>query len=419
MEDGMARGIKRLSGADLRRSRPGLYADGDGLWLQVTIAADGKRRNRSWIFRYTTAGRTREMGLGSCNTLALSEARERARRCRVLRLDGIDPIGQRDAERAAKAAASARAISFEECAGAYIAAHRNSWRSEKHAQQWPQSLRKHVFPVFGKLPVGTVDTPLVMKALQPMWHDAPETGSRLRGRIEAILDWAAVSGHRPSDSPNPARWSGHLEHLLAAPRKLRPVEHLAAMPWREVPAFMAQLRGVDTVAARAFEFLILTSSRRGETIGAHWSEIDLDEKVWTVPGHRMKGGKEHRVPLPPRCIAILQEMRATNQGGVIFPGRDGPLAQSSFAYLLKTLGHRAVTAHGFRSAFRDWAGECTNFPREVCEAALAHVTGKVERAYHRSTALEKRRKLMATWAAFCAKPAAAGGDVVVPMRRVP
>ncbi len=415
----MARGLHRLTGADLRRSKPGLYADGGGLYLQVTIAKDGKTRNRSWLFRYTIAGRDRWMGLGSLDTIALTEARERARKCRQLRLDGVDPIEQRKLEVAAKAAESAKAVSFEQCAHAYIAAHRNSWRSEKHAQQWPASLRKHVLPVLGSLTVAAIDTPLVLKVLKPVWESAPETASRVRGRIESILDWATVSGFRQGD--NPARWSGHLEHLLAAPRKLKPIEHLAAMPYRDAPAFLAQLRDVETVAARAFEFLILTAARRNEVIGARWDEIDFDNAGWIIPGARMKSGREHRVPLPPRAMTIMRDMRVISQDALIFTGRDGQnrLAQSSFQYLLKALGHRGITAHGFRSAFRDWAGECTNFPREICEAALAHSIGnKVEQAYRRGTALEKRRKLMESWASFCAKPLAiAKGANVVPLAR--
>jgi integrase len=416
----MARGVHRLTGADLRRSKPGLYADGGGLWLQVTLAKDGKARNRSWLFRYKRAGRDRWMGLGSLNTISLAEARERARKCRQLLLDGVDPIEQRDAERSAQAAASAKSMTFEQCANAYIAAHRASWRSEKHAQQWPQSLVKHVYPTLGRLAAAAIDTPLVLGALRPVWEQAPETASRLRGRIEAILDWATVSGLRQGD--NPARWSGHLEHLLAAPRKLRRIEHMAAMPYRDVPAFLVQLRGVATVAARAFEFLILTTARRSEVLGATWNEIELAHAVWIIPGVRMKAGREHRVPLPPPATAILRDMRPISPGtGLIFTGRDGQsrLAQSSFQYLLKALGHRGITAHGFRSSFRDWAGECTNFPREICEAALAHSVGnRVEQAYRRADALEKRRKLMESWASFCAKPRAiARGANVVPLAR--
>jgi integrase len=388
-----------------------MFCDGEGLWLQVSIAADGKRCNRSWIFRYARHHRSHEMGLGSVNTFSLVEARERARKSRQLLADGIDPLDRRNTERAAQVIESAKAVTFEECAGRYIAAHRDTWRNAKHAAQWPQSLAKYVFPVIGRLPVATIDTALIMKTLTPIWEARPESGSRIRGRIESILDWATVSGFRQGE--NPARWSGHLEHLLAAPRKLRPVRHLAAMPWREVPAFITKLRAVDSTAARAFEYLVLTASRSSEVLGARWDEIDMAEKVWTVPGQRMKSGREHQVPLPQRCIDILREVRAATTGSeLVFPGRAGQLAHSSFTWLLRTLGHGDVVAHGFRSAFRDWCGESTNFPREVAEAALAHATGDaVERAYRRGTALEKRRALMAAWAKFCDRPAPAGATI--------
>ena len=395
----MTRGINRLTGADLRRNTPGLFADGEGLWLQVSIAADDKRRNRSWSFRYTRNGRTREMGLGSLNTISLVEARERARKCRQLLLDGIDPLDQRAAARAAQALENAKSVTFEECAGRYIAAHRDSWRNQKHAEQWPRSLATHVFPTLGKLPVATIDTALIMKALATVWDTAPATGSRVRGRIEAILDWATVSGLRAGD--NPARWSGHLEHLLAAPSK-RVKQHHAALPYREMPSFMHKLRAGDSIGARALEFMILTAGRRGEVLGARWDEIDFDAKCWTVPASRMKSGKEHRVPLSMRCMAILKGMRAKTNGDLVFPGRGGQLAAPAFERLLKTLGHGDVTSHGFRSSFRDWAGETTNFPREVAEAALAHRVGDaVEQAYRRGDALEKRRKLMEAWASYC------------------
>jgi integrase len=414
----VARGINRLTAADLRRTKPGLFCDGEGLWLQVSVAADGKRCNRSWIFRYTRHARTHEMGLGSLHTLSLVEVRERARKCRQLLLDGIDPLERRNTERAAQVIESAKAVTFEECAHRFIAAHRDSWRSAKHAAQWPQSLAKHVFPVIGRLPVATIDTALIMKTLGPIWEVAPESGSRIRGRIESILDWAAVSGFRQGE--NPARWSGHLEHLLAASRKLRPIVHLAAMPWQEVPAFMAKLRDLDSTAARALEFAILTVGRRGEVLGARWDEIDMTAKVWTVPGKRMKSGREHQVPLPPRCIEILRETRAkAAESELIFPGRDGELAHTTFSWLLRTLGHGDVVAHGFRSSFRDWCGEHTNFPREVAEAALAHATGdRVEQAYRRGTAIEKRRVLMTAWSRFCAHPAPAGATVTKLIRPV-
>jgi integrase len=394
---------------------PGHYGDGLGLWLQVSVGKHGI--NRSWVFRYVVNGRTREMGLGGTHTISLAKARELARECREQRLAGIDPIEHRKARRAAQAAAAKRAMTFDKCARAYIAAKRNEWRSQKHAGEWVSTLARDASPVIGKLPVDTIDTGLVVKALQAVWERAPESASRLRGRIEAILDWAAVAGHRtPGD--NPARWSGHLQHVFPAPRKIKRIEHLAAMPNAEVPAFIERLRAVGRTAALAFEYLILTAARRGEVFGALWSEIDWDEAVWTIPGSRMKAGKEHRVPLSPRCMEILRRQQSVREGDLIFPGRDGMLNENTFRYITRRLGVAQYTAHGFRSAFRDWCGEHTNFPREVAEAALAHSVGdKSEQAYRRGDALSKRRKLMHAWAAYCSKTAPIGATIT-PLRKV-
>jgi integrase len=408
------RGIHRLTGASVRRVEPGLYADGGGLYLQVTKAADGRNINRSWLFRYKVGkDRDRWMGLGSIYTVSLAEARERARGARLQRLDGIDPIAQRDTMRAARVQASARTVSFADATDGYIHAHAASWRNLKHAAQWPASLRKYVFPVFGSVPVSAVDTPLVLKALRPLWERIPETANRIRGRIEAVLDWCGAAGHR--EGANPARWSGHLEHLLPSPSKAKPAGHLAAMAIAEVPAFMADLRGQQGTAARALEFAILTAARSGEVFGTRFDEIEDD--VWTLPAERMKSGRKHEVPLSKRALEIVKQMRAQRSGDLMFPGRDGgkPLGQTGLRHVLKQLGRSDGTVHGFRSAFRDWAGDCTNFAREVAEAALGHAIGdKVEAAYRRGSALEKRRKLMEAWAGFCARPAAEGK--VVPLR---
>jgi len=402
----MAKGVYRLIARDLKRKTPGTYGDGLGLWLQVSAGKHGT--NRSWEFRFTVNGRPRFMGLGSVNTIGLAKARELARECRELRLRGIDPIEDRKQRRAAQAAAARRAISFDECARAYMAAKRAEWRSAKHAGEWVSTLARDVSPAIGKLPVETIDTALVVKALKPVWERAPESASRLRGRIEAILDWAAVSGFRVADTPNPARWPGHLEHLFAVPSK-RAKEHLAAMPFADVPAFMAKLRAADSTAGRALEFLILTAARRGEVLGARWSEVE--GSLWTVQRERTKAHREHRVPLAPRCVEILRDLPRT--GDLIFSGRDRALNENAFRYIMRRLGVGQYTAHGFRSSFRDWCGEHTNFPREVAEAALAHATGDaVERAYRRGDALEKRRRLMETWANYCSRPVASG-DVVL------
>jgi integrase len=410
----MAKGVYRLTARDLKRKTAGTYGDGLGLWLQVSAGKHGT--NRSWEFRYTVHGRPRYMGLGSVHTVGLAGARELARECRELRLRGIDPIEHRKAQRAAQAAAAKRAMSFDECARAYMAAKRAEWRSAKHAGEWVSTLARDVSPAIGKLPVETIDTALVVRALKPVWERAPESASRLRGRIEAILDWAAVSGFRSADIPNPARWPAHLEHVFAAPSK-RAKEHLAAMPFADVPAFMAKLRAVGGTAAIALEFLILTAARRGEVLGATWGEINRDEAVWEIPSARMKSGKLHRVPLSPRCIEILRQQRSAREGDLIFPGQSGALNENAFRYIMRRLGVGQYTAHGFRSSFRDWCGEHTNFPREIAEAALAHATGdRVEQAYRRGDAIEKRRKLMNAWASYCGRPVAAG-DVVVPMRK--
>jgi integrase len=418
MEVEVTRGLHRLSAASIRRAKPGFYADGGGLYLQISNARDGKGTSRSWIFRYKViGGRDRYAGLGSVNTISLARAREIARECRELRLNGLDPIEERRRKRAGNAAESARAITFQECARAYVAAHGTSWRNGKHAKQWSTSLERHVLPVLGPLPVGTIDTPLVLRALKGVWESAPETGTRLRGRIEAVLDWATAAKYRHGD--NPARWSGLLEHLLPAPRKAKPVVHHAAMAFAELPAFMAKLRGVNSVGARALEFLILTAARTGEVFGARWKEIDGD--LWTIPGTRMKSGRTHEVPLSARCLEILTDIKAHSRGDAVFPGRTGhnPLAAVTFRWLLAKLGHADVTVHGFRSSFRDWCGEHTSFPREIAEAALAHQIGnKVERAYRRGSALQQRRLLMEAWAKYCAAPPVLAADVV-PLRARP
>jgi integrase len=408
----MARALHRLSAAVLRRNKIGTFADGGGLYLQVNEAKGGGDLNRSWLFRYKVGRRDRWMGGGSVHTITLAMAREWARQQRVLLFAGVDPITHRNAERAAKAQASAKAIKFAEAADGYVRAQAATWRNAKHAAEWPRSLRKHVFPVLGSLPVAAIDTPLILKCLRPIWGRTPETGSRIRGRIEAVLDWCGAAGHR--EGANPARWSGHLEHLLPSPSKAKPAQHHAAMPVAELPAFMAELRVQQGTAARALEFAILTAARSAEIFGARWNEIQDD--VWTVPAERMKSERKHEVPLSNRALAIIEQMRAQRSGDLVFPGRDGPkpLGQTGLRHVLKQLGRRDLTVHGFRSCFRDWSGDYTRFPREVAEAALAHVIGdKSEQAYRRGTALEKRRKLMEAWARFCAAPAREGKVVPI------
>jgi integrase len=397
------RTIHRLTAADLRRKIPGTYGDGGGLLLQVS---SGKHAvNRSWVFRYTIDGRRREMGLGSTITISLGEARELALQCRKLRLAGVDPIERRKAARATTAAATAKAITFDECADRFVAAHRAGWRSAKHAAQWSSSVARYVSPVIGQLPVGAVDTALVMRVLEPLWQRAPVTGNHVRGRVEQVLDWAIARQYR--QGPNPAAWRGHLDKLLPSHRKIRRVVHHPSIPYQSLPEFMVELRKRSGTPARALEFAILTAARSGEVLGLVWDELNFADKVWTVPGERMKSGRAHRVPLSPRCLQILSEMRAIRQGAYVFTGRTGgaPMWANALPHVLKQLGRTGVTVHGFRSAFRDWAGERTNFPREVAEAALAHQIGdSTERAYARGDALDKRRHLMDAWEKYCLRP---------------
>ncbi|KQQ24090.1 integrase [Methylobacterium sp. Leaf122] len=373
---------------------PGMYGDGGGLWLQIT----GKG-GKSWIFRFTLDGKAREMGLGSAITFSLAEAREKALTCRKLCAEGIDPIEARNARRDAARIEAAKAITFRQSAAAYIEAHKAGWRNAKHAAQWAATLDTYAHPAFGDLPVQAVDTALVMKAVEPIWATKPETATRVRGRIEAILDWAATRGFRRGE--NPARWKGHLTNLLPKRSRVKKVEHHAALPFTEAPAFMAELAEQPGVAAKALAFTILTAARTGETIGAKWSEFDLDAGMWSVPAERMKAGVEHRVPLSESALTILREMKSIRSGEFVFPGgkRGRPLSNMAMLKTLERMGRDDLTVHGFRSSFRDWASETTAFPSEVVEAALAHtIENKVERAYRRGDLFQKRRELMDTWA---------------------
>jgi integrase len=394
------------------KSKSGMHADGGGLYLQVTTGG------ASWVLRYMLNGKAREMGLGPLVLYGLADARAKALDARRLRHEGIDPIEHRRAERARQRLDAAKVVTFKECAESYIAAHRPGWRNAKHADQWEATLGTYAAPVIGALPVQAIDTALVLKVLEPIWTAKPETASRLRGRIENILDWAKVRGYREGE--NPARWRGHLDKLLPERGKVRKVQHHAALPYAELPAFMTALREQEGTAARALEYAILTAARTGEIIGARLNEISEGEKVWTVPGERMKAGKEHRVPLSARALAIVNGIdRPAGEGkdaqsapsAFVFPGGKPGKALSNMAFLmlLRRMKREDLTAHGFRSTFRTWAAERTNFPREVIEAALAHTIGnKVEAAYQRGDMFEKRQRLMEAWAQFCSSGAAAG-----------
>jgi integrase len=387
---------------------PGYHCIGDGLYLQVR-----NESSRSWIYRYQLANERRDMGLGSADVVTLSEARDVAHEARKLAKAGKDPIQAREDARAAQRLLDARSITFKDAAQQFINSRLETWKNAKHKYQWNQSLETFAYPIFGNLPVGTIDTALVTNALQPIWLTKAETATRLRTRIEKVLDWAKVSGYR--DGENPARWRGHLDKVLPANPKSKRVKHLAALPFREIGAFMQALKEEDGNAARALEFTILTAARTGEVLGAQWSEIDLANKLWVVPAERMKAGKAHRVPLSPAALDVLKKMDKVRDGPFIFPGaRSGkPLSNMSMLMMLRRMGRDDLTTHGFRSSFRDWAAECTTYPREVCEMALAHqIPDAVEAAYRRGELLEKRRGLASDWARYCSRPAPQNGKVV-------
>jgi integrase len=376
----------------------GRYGDGTckGLWLQVSDAG-----TKSWLLRYMLNGRARAMGLGSLELVSLADARERARAARRLLLDGKDPIEERKAQQLANQLAAARSVTFQKCAERYLAAHEASWRNPKHRAQWRSTLATYAYPTLGALPVASVDTQLVLRVLEPLWTKRPETAGRLRGRIQSVLDWATARGYRQGE--NPARWRGHLDTLLPLRSKIAPVQHHPAMPYIELPNFMVELRGNASISASALEMKILTASRTGEIIGATWPEINSLGRVWTVPANRMKGGRPHRVPLSDRCMTILESLPRIVGCEYLFPGgRPGkPLSNMALLELMRGL-RPAFVPHGFRSTFKDWATETTDHPRDIVEAALAHVIGdKVEAAYRRGDALEKRRRLMTDWATFC------------------
>jgi integrase len=414
----MARAIGRLTALKVEKAKqPGMYCDGGGLYLRVT--PEGAK---NWVLRYMLDSRPRWMGLGPLALYGLQEARARALDARRKRHEGIDPIEARRAERARQRLDAAKAVTFKQCAESYIASHGAGWRNAKHKYQWPATLSAYAYPVIGALPVQAVDTGLVLKVLEPIWTVKPETAGRVRQRVESILDFAKVRGYR--DGENPARWRGHLDKLLPARSRVRGVEHHAALPYAELTAFLASLREREAVSARALEFLILTAGRTGEVIGAHWSEINLLDKTWTVPATRMKAHREHRVSLSPRALAILQKMHEArdSHNAFVFPGpRPGkPLSNVAFLRLLRRMGLHDLTVHGFRATFKTWASERTSFQNEIVEAALAHVIGgKVEQAYRRGDMFEKRRRLMQQWAIFCTTaPVQKRTNNVTPLRTI-
>ncbi len=412
----MARGINRLSPLGVKnQSTPGRYADGGGLWLQVTPRAKGEGVTKSWLYRYTAPdGRQRQYGLGSAGTVSLAEAREAARDAAKLVKAGIDPIDKRKTERAEAKAKIGQSETFRDFAEEYIRLNADGWKNAKHRQQWTNTLESYAYPVIGGIHVADVTKGHLLQILEPIWSKKTETARRVRSRIETVLDMAIAADAR--DTENPARL-GVLKFLLPNQGKRPEVQHHPAMPYAEIGAFMAALRKRDDLSARALEFLILTGCRTGEVIGARWDEIDGD--VWTVPAERMKAKREHRIPLTSDALAILEGLPRIKGNPYLFPGQrtKRPLSNMAMLKLLERMGFRQYTAHGFRSTFRDWAGEQTSYPREVAEAALAHGSSdKVEAAYLRGDFFDKRRKLMDAWSAYCAKVPKAGSNVT-PIRR--
>ncbi len=410
----MPKKAKELGPLDVKRIvEPGLHAVGGvaGLHLQV-LPSGGK----SWLLRIVIGGKRREVGLGGFPDVPLALAREKAREVRETVQQGRDPIAERAAARSALTAQRGAEITFDECAEKFIAAKSAEWRSAKHAAQWTATLTTYASPVLGTMQVRDIELAHIVKVLEKddFWTAKTETASRVRGRIESVLDWATVRGYRKGE--NPARWKGHLDKVLPAPKKVAKVEHHAALPVDEIGAFMRDLRQREGIAARALEVLILTATRSGELRGMTWAEVNLDEAVWIVPAARMKAKREHRVPLSVRVIEVLRGLPVV-AGGLVFPGmREGsPLSDMTLTAVLRRMGRGDLTAHGFRSTFRDWAAERTNYPRDVAEMALAHTIGdKVEAAYRRGDLFDKRTRMMEDWARFCDTVQVAGE--VLPIR---
>ena len=406
----MARVRHRLSDIAVRaKKRPGYVADGGNLYLRVAPGG-----SKQWMFRFALRGRTRDAGLGPYPTISLVQARQEAERLRRLVAAGIDPIEARNKEREAARVAATRAVTFEACAREFIASHERGWRGHRTAKLWRAALAAHVYPVFGHEPVGAVDTALVLRSLQPIWAETPVMAGRVRSMIEAVLDSAKARGLR--DGQNPAQWRGHLDHLLPSRKKVRREQHHPALAFAEIPAFMADLRATDDdLSALLLEFLILTASRSGEARGARWDEIDFKQAMWVIPPERMKGGREHKVPLSQRAVIILKQMGEMRVSEFVFPGqsKNRPISNFGMRRLLCKL-RPGVTVHGFRSTFRDWAAETTNFPNHVVEMALAHaVSDTVEAAYRRGDLFEKHRRLMEVWANYCGRTSAQ----IVPLKR--
>ncbi len=375
-------------------SKPGKHADANGLYLNITKAG-----TKSWIFRYQIHGRRREMGLGSIDHVSLKKARELAADARKLHSQGIDPKSHRDSQ--AHIPENNEVWTFDRCAGAYIEAHKPKWQNAKHISQWTNTLKQYASPVIGHLPVNKIDTGLILQTLEPVWRNKTETATRVRQRIESVLSWAIVMGHR--DGPNPAVWKGNLEFLLPPRSKIQAVKHHAALPYADAPEFMQKLRAKISLSAKALQLTILTAMRTSEVLGAEWKEFDLENDIWTVPAKRMKKRRVHRVPLSEQAIALLASIDKEVGNDWVFPSRNNkPLSNMSMlVFIKKQMSYPDLTVHGFRSTFRDWAAEVSHYPRELAESALAHVlSNQTEAAYQRGDLLEKRREMMQEWADY-------------------
>lgn len=388
-----------------KKLAPGLYGDGNGLALQVSAF-----ETKAWVFRYMIRGRARKMGLGDYERLSLAEARKKAQAAYAQVVDGIDPIDARNAVKASHAAEQIKFMTFRECAILCIADRAQGWKGgadSKHGQQWLATLETYAFPVIGKLSVADVDLAMVLKIIKPIWQDKTETADRVRNRIEIILDWSKIHGYRTGD--NPARWKGFIDQILQAPSVVSPTENFPAMPYRQLGDFMKQLRARNSISARALEFTILTAMRTGSVIAAKWSDVDLDGATWTIPAATLKGRKgavrkDHVVPLSTRAVALLRDLPRESE--FVFPGGKAGMGLSNMAMaeFLDGMGFppNVATVHGFRSTFKDWAMELTEYPHEMSEIALAHkISDKVDAAYRRGDMLAKRRRLMDDWAAYC------------------
>ena len=394
----MAKVINKLTAIDVKKNLPsGTYPDGNNLYLQVSPSG-----SKSWLFRFTLRGRAREMGLGPIHTVSLAEARERAKKARLLLIDGVDPLEDKKAQRLRVERDAARQVTFEAAARDYINMRRPEWKNAKHADQWLNTLAAYAFPLIGQISVADIDTRHVMQCLKPLWTAKPETASRLRGRIENVLSWATASELR--EGSNPARWRGHLDEMLPAPTKVKKVTHFPALPRTEVQHFMQRLRARVGTSYRALEFTILTGARTTEVLQAKWAEVDTKERLWTVPASRMKGGREHRFPLSSEAMKVLESLPADSPYIFGTSSKKGHLSSMALLSVIDKMGHKGlITVHGFRSTLRDWAAEVSDHANEVAEMALAHVVGnKVEAAYRRGDLLAKRFRLMEDWAKFCA-----------------